>query len=64
MFACITGVFWGVLFVPCLTTFKLKLIEILGALQNYNDDGNGKYVKKSVGLMRKTTTLYMHHTFL
>ena len=35
---------------------------VLGALQNYNDDSN-RNVKKSVGLLRKTT-LYMHHAFL
>ena len=30
-----------------------------------NDDGDGKEnVKKAVGLLRKTTTLYVHHVFL
>ena len=30
-----------------------------------NDDGNGKEdVKKAIGLLRKTTTLHVHHAFL
>ena len=30
-----------------------------------NDDGDGKEdVKKAIGLLRKTTTLHVHHTFL
>ena len=30
-----------------------------------NDDGDGKEdVKKAIGLLRKTTTLHMHHSFL
>ena len=30
-----------------------------------NDDGDGNQdVKKAIGLLRKTTTLHMHHAFL
>ena len=30
-----------------------------------NDDGDGKEdVKKAIGLLRKTTTLHVHHAFL
>ena len=30
-----------------------------------NDDGNGNEdVKKAIGLLRKTTTLHLHHVFL
>ena len=35
-------------------------------LQSFsNDDGDGKEdVKKAIGLLRKTTTLHVHHAFL
>ena len=36
---------------------------IIGTIRNYNRDDNGN-VKKAVGLMSKTTTLHVHHTFL
>ena len=39
------------------------LIMIIGTLRNYDGDGNEK-VKKTIGLMSKTTTLHVHHAFL
>ena len=39
------------------------LIMIIGTLRNYDGDGN-ENVKKTIGLMSKTTTLHVHHTFL
>ena len=35
----------------------------LGSFSNDNGDGN-QNVKKAIGLLRKTTTLHMHHAFL
>ena len=35
----------------------------LGTLRSNNRDG-GKNVKKAIGLISKTATLHMHHTFL
>ena len=37
--------------------------SLLGSFSN--DDGNGNQdVKKAIGLLRKTTTLHVHHAFL
>ena len=39
------------------------LLALLGSFSN--DDGDGKEdVKKAMGLLRKTTTLHVHHAFL
>ena len=39
------------------------LRQIIGSFSN--DDGNGNEdVKKAIGLLRKTTTLHVHHAFL
>ena len=35
----------------------------LGSLSNDDSDGN-QDVKKAIGLLRKTTTLHVHHAFL
>ena len=38
-------------------------LPILGSFSN--DEGDGKEdVKKAIGLLRKTTTLHVHHAFL
>ena len=37
--------------------------ETIGTLRNHDDDGNGN-VKKIIGLMSRTTTLHVHHSFL
>ena len=39
------------------------LIMIIGTLRNYDCDGN-ENVKKTIGLISKTTTLLVHHAFL
>ena len=39
------------------------LIMIIGTLRNYDCDGN-ENVKKTIGLISKTTTLHVHHDFL
>ena len=40
---------------------RASLIEI----RELNDDGDGNEdLKKAIGVMRKTTTLYVHHAFL
>ena len=39
------------------------LIMIIATLRNYDGDGNEK-VKKTIGLISKTTTLHVHHAFL
>ena len=39
------------------------LIMIIGTLRNYDGDGN-ENVKKTIGLISKTTTLHVHHDFL
>ena len=36
---------------------------LLGTLRNYDGDGK-ENVKKGIGLIRKTTTLHVHHAFL
>ena len=38
-------------------------VKILGTLRSNDADG-GKNVKKTIGLIRKTTTLHVHHAFL
>ena len=38
-------------------------VKILGTLRSNDSDG-GKNVKKTIGLIRKTTTLHVHHAFL
>ena len=35
-----------------------------GILRNYDGDGMENHVKKAIGLISKTTTLHVHHTFL
>ena len=37
-------------------------VKILGTLRSNDADG-GKNVKKTIGLIRKTTTLHVHHAF-
>ena len=39
------------------------LIMIIGTLRNYDGDGN-ENVKKTIGLISKTTTLHEPHDFL
>ena len=39
--------------------FSVSLCSILGSFSN--DDGD---LKKAIGLLSKTTTLYVHHAFL
>ena len=53
-----------------LTPFELGLIYfhslIIGSLRNYDDDHNDDHnddFKKRIGLMIKTTALYVHHAF-
>ena len=41
---------------------KRAILTILGTLRSDDCDGN-KNVKQAVGLMNKTTTLHVHHTF-
>ena len=50
---------WKAPLVTTLTTFEVKLV--IGTLRNHDDDGNGN-VKKTIGLMSKTTALHVHHT--
>ena len=40
--------------------------EAVGTIGSFsNNDGDGKEdVKKAIGLLRKTTTLHVHHAFL
>ena len=43
---------------------KLSVREMsVGSLSNDNSDGN-ENVKKAIGLLSRTTSLHMHHTFL
>ena len=37
--------------------------SLLGSFSNDDGDGN-QDVKKAIGLLRKTTTLHVHHAFL
>ena len=48
------------------TVYSSNDVLLLKALGSFsNDDGDGKQdVKKAVGLLRKTTTLHVHHAFL
>ena len=39
------------------------MVLILGSFSNDDGDGN-QVVKKAIGLLRKTTTLHVHHAFL
>ena len=49
--------------VRLLTMWMAVMVLILGSFSN--DDGDGKEdVKKAIGLLRKTTTLHVHHAFL
>ena len=43
--------------------FEHTLYNILGSFSNDDGDGN-EDVKKAIGLLRKTTTLHVHHDFL
>ena len=38
-------------------------VNRIGTLRNHEDDCNGN-VKKTIGLLSKTTTLHVHHAFL
>ena len=40
-----------------------RVVESLGSFSNDDGDGN-EDVRKAIGLLRKTTTLHVHHTFL
>ena len=40
----------------------MSLSLILGSFSNDDGDGN-QDVKKAIGLLRKTTTLHVHHAF-
>ena len=40
-----------------------EILPILGSFSNDDGDGN-QAVKKAIGLLRKTTTLHVHHAFL
>ena len=43
--------------------WKLSVREMsVGSFSNDNNDGN-KNVKKAIGLLSKTTSLHVHHTF-
>ena len=48
------------------TALSLSSAEAsLGSCRNDEGDGNGNEdVKKAIGLLRKTTTLHVHHAFL
>ena len=51
---------WGQKKVAAVERFKQELIGSF-----INDDGDGyQDVKKAIGLLRKTTTLHVHHAFL
>ena len=59
----------GLIFILLLVFYystKITLGVLLALLGSFsNDDGDGKEdVKKAIGLLRKTTTLHVHHTFL
>ena len=48
---------------PCVHVLRSRVAMAKGSFSN--DDGDGKQdVKKAVGLLRKTTTLHVHHAFL
>ena len=46
-----------------LSLLTLLLTNSLGSFSNHDGDGN-EDVKKAIGLLRKTTTLHVHHAFL
>ena len=46
-----------------VTSYENTLYNILGSFSNDDGDGN-EDVKKAIGLLRKTTTLHVHHAFL
>ena len=48
--------------VPTVVRNQGAEVKELGILRNYDGDVNGN-VKKAIGLMRKTTTLHVHHAF-
>ena len=49
----------------CVAQKRLCLSSLLGSFSNDDGDGNGNEdVKKTIGLLRKTTTLHVHHAFL
>ena len=51
------------LFITSLNLFREVSAETFGSFSN--DDGDGKQdVRKAIGLLRKTTTLHVHHAFL
>ena len=49
--------------VRLLTMWMAVMVLILGSFSNDDGDGN-QDVKKVIGLLRKTTTLQVHHAFL
>ena len=51
------------LFIASLNLFREVSAETLGSFSNDDGDGN-QDVKKAIGLLRKTTTLHVHHAFL
>ena len=48
---------------PAMVMTVVLLIMIIRTLRNYDCDGN-ENVKKTIGLINKTTTLHVHHAFL
>ena len=48
--------------VVCLSFLCFLIHFVRTLLRNYDGDGNGN-VKKVIGLMKKTTTLPVHHAF-
>ena len=53
---------WNVILLHSLTR-EGRGPERVGTLRKYDGDGNGNVIK-AIGLMRKTTTLHVHHAFL
>ena len=48
----------------CHCIFNHHVLQIkVGSLRSNDADGN-EYVKKTIGLISKTTTLHVHHAFL
>ena len=49
----------------CICRDLKVLCKVFSIVSFSNDDGDGKEdVKKATGLLRKTTTLHVHHAFL
>ena len=46
-----------------MMTLLMTMMTIIGTLRNCDGDGK-ENVNKAIGLMRKTTTLHVHHAFL